>query len=219
MVAAKTPLKTLPGFSQGVRANAALRDVVLAQPICPKSQIRGKMVDGHYEAPEIGPGDENCQRAGGSWWEACEEKGHNPFFRNVERVVTRNVVEENENGEREIVGTRKFIVGGEELNVTSVSTATRLNSGQGVRIKKRRYGYRSLSEMGYNEVCQYRGCIKPITIKHRYGDFCGIEHLQLIAADVEEVTLTRTDHDSVPGQRLRSRGRGVTSFALRSMVS
>lgn len=205
MPAKTSDLKTLPGFSQGVRPNAAIRDVILNQPICPKSQIRGKMVDGHYEAPEIGPDDGNCQLAGGNWWVACEDKGHDPYFRTQERIVTRPQYEEDADGDLVEVSTKRVLLRDRVLNVTSVSTNMRHGSGQAVRFKKRKYGFRSLEEAGYTEVCQFRGCQKPIRIKNaRYGNFCSSEELQLVAADAEEVLLTRTDSGLDTGSEKRS---------------
>lgn len=201
----KSDLKLLPGHSQGVRVNAAIRDVILAQPICPKSQIRGKMVDGHYEAPEIGPDDSNCQLRGGDWWVDCEAKGHDPYFRTQERIVTRPTYAEDEAGDLVEVSTKKVLLRDRVLNVTSVSTNIRLGSGQAVRYKKRKFGFRSLEDMGYAEVCQYRGCQKPIRVKNaRYGNFCSTEELQLVAADVEEVLLSRTDHGLDVGSETKS---------------
>lgn len=201
----KEPGKQLPGFSIGVRENAAIRDVIVAQPICPNSQIRGKMVDGHYEAPEIGPGDENCQLAGWGWWTRCEELGHNPYFMTRERVVTRPKYEEDADGDMVLVSEKKVLLRQEVLNVTSVSPAPFFNSGGTIRRKMQNHGFKRLGEFGYDEVCQFRSCQKPIRIKNStYGNYCSMDHLQLSASRIEEAFLTRTDHPFLAGKERRA---------------
>jgi len=192
--AKKETLEVLPGFSQGVRTGAALRDIAVGQPICPKSQIRGKMVAGNYEPPEIGPGDENCQLAGGEWWVMCEKKGHDPYFRSVRMYSTIDIEEEDEDGNIFVTGTRKKVRKARVVNATQVSPDIAHNSGKGLYRKLKYFGYKRLKDLGFQEVCQYRGCQKPPMYKAEgYGDYCSLEHLNLIAARQEGEYLTKTD--------------------------
>lgn len=185
-------LEKLPGFSQGVRPSAALRDVILAQPICPKSQIRGKIVNGNYEPPEIGPGDENCQLMGGEWWLECEAKGHDPYFQHVRVYHTVDIEETDADGNVFVVGTKKRVVQAKRLNVTSISPDIMQNSGMGVARKIKYLGFKQLKDVGYEEVCQFRACQKPIVYKAEgLGGYCSLEHLNLIAARDERVFLTQ----------------------------
>lgn len=191
----KEMLDKLPGFSQGVREGAALRDVTLAQPICPNSQIRGRIIDGKYEAPVIGPGDENCQLEGREWWVNCDARGHDPYFRDVTRYVTVDIEEEDpETGETFVVGTKKRKLKARAVNATQVSPSVSHNSGMGVSRKIRYLGFRRLKDLGFTEVCQYRGCQKePLYRSEGLGDYCSTEHLNLVAAAEDGEFLTKTD--------------------------
>lgn len=203
-VAREATKKRLPGFStSGTRPNMALKDVILAQPICPKSQIRGKMVNGHYEPPEIGPDDMNCQLEGGQWWIGCEAKGHDPYWNVNNRIVTRTTFAIDEEGDKVPV-EKRIVVEDKRLNVTSVSTSLRVGSGQAVRWKKRYFGFKPISDFGYEEVCHLSRCEKPIKIVSReYGAFCSQAHLQLVAAEENELILTRIDHQYALGEERR----------------
>lgn len=195
MATAKQVLEKLPGFSMGVRAGAALRDVTLGTPICPNSQIRGKMVNGNYEAPDIGPGMENCQLKGGEWWGYCTEQGHDPYFRTVRLYKTVDIEETDpETGEIFVVGTKKKVREVRTVNATQVSPSIMHNSGVGIRRKINFKGYRRLKDLGFEEVCQYRGCQKqPMYRSEGLGDYCSLEHLNLVAAREEGEYLTVTD--------------------------
>jgi hypothetical protein len=185
----------IPGHSSGVRANAALRDILVAQPVCPNSQIRGKMVNGQYEPPEIGPDQENCQRIGYEWWKVCESKNHDPYFRTVVIYHTVDIEETDpETGEVFVVGTKKKKVETKVPNTTRVSPDVAHNSGIGLARKIKYLGYRRLKDLGFAEVCQYRGCQKEPTVRAvGYGDYCGTEHLNLVAARQEGEFLTYTN--------------------------
>lgn len=207
--AAKPKGERLPGFSTARRfPHSGMKDVILAQPICPNSQIRGRMVDGHYEPPENAA--TNCQMGGGKWWIACEEKGHDPYWTKRDRLVTRMTFKIDEEGDK-IPIEKKVYVEERFLNTTSVSTSVRLGSGQSVRWKKRYFGYRPISDFGYEEVCHLGRCQNPIKLVDKeHGAFCSMEHLQLAAADDNEIILVRTDHEWAIGeekriQRLRAR--------------
>lgn len=186
-------LQKLPGFGRGVRVGAALRDVTLGQPVCPNSQIRGKMVNGNYEPPEIGPGMENCQLQGGEWWIECEALGHDPYFRIVTAYQTMDIEETGPDGETYVTGTKKRKIQAKALNATQVSPSIMHNSGQGVRRKIEHRGYRRLKDLGFEEVCQYRACQKaPAYRAEGFGDYCSLEHLNLVAAREEGEFLTIT---------------------------
>ena len=188
-------LEKLPGFSQGVRVGAALRDVTLGQPICPNSQIRGKIVNGNYEPPEIGPGMENCQLEEGEWWVACENRGHDPYFRTVKLYTTVDIEETDpETGEVFVTGTKRKVRTVRVVNATQVSPDIMHNSGVGVRRKINRLGYRRLKDLGFEEVCQYRACQKePQYHSDGLGDYCSLEHLNLVSARQEGEFLSVTD--------------------------
>jgi len=186
--------KKLPGFSSaGTHPHTSLKDRILAVPICPKSQIRGKMVAGHYEAPDIMPGDENCQLAGGRWYLECEAKGHDPYWTTWRRVVTVSVDKLDEAGdlvpiEKRVVRTSRV------LNVTSVSPSVRIGSGGAVRWKKRYFGYKEISDFGYSLVCDFSRCQLPVNfIVDNYGGFCGKQHLAMSAANDRGKIVTRVD--------------------------
>jgi len=211
MTKAATKGKRLPGYSTARRRpHLGQKDVILAMPVCPKSQIRGRVVNGHYEPPEIGPDDTNCQLAGGQWWKMCDEKGHDPYWSTKQRVVTRVKYEVDAEGDK-IPVEKRIVVEDKSLNVTSVSTSVRLGSGQSVRWKKRYFGYRPISDFGYAEACHLGRCQEPATIVSQpYGQFCSTEHLQMAAADDNEIVLVRDDHEFSLGeerkiQRLRKR--------------
>lgn len=178
----------LDGWSSGVRANAALRDVVLGQPICPKSQIRGKLVNGNYEPPEIGPNDMPCSLAGGDWWVMCADKGHEPYFTQGATYHTEDVTEIVD-GVEYVVNTRKRIVRYKRLNATRVSPNVRHDSGTKVAKKVTYHGYKTLESLGFEPVCQFRGCQKPPTVRSQYGDYCDEAHMALVAANEQETFL------------------------------
>lgn len=185
----------LPGFSTArAHPNSGLKDVILAQPVCPNSQIRGRMVDGHYEPPILGPGDENCQLAGGQWWKLCESKGHDPYWSKRQVIRTKMTTAVDEEGDT-IPVEKKIVLTDKVLNATSVSTSLRINSGQGVRWKKRYFGYKSISDFGFAEACHLSRCQEPATtFAQQYGAFCSMLHLQLAAAEDNEIMLSRADN-------------------------
>ena len=195
--AVKSVLQKLQGYSQGVRNSAALRDIVVGQPICPKSQIRGRIVNGQYEPPEMGPGDENCQLAGGEWWVTCAEKGHDPYFRTVKLYTTVDITEVGEDGEAYVTGTKRKIREARVVNATSVSPDIAHSSGLGLARKMKYKGYKLLKDLGIEEVCQYRACQKPtVYTAPGYGDYCSLEHLNLVAARQQGEFLTVENKDA-----------------------
>lgn len=188
-------LKKIPGFSQGVRANAAQRMVKLNRPICPNSkQEFERDRDGRLVPKEKGPDTQNCQLAGGRWWEACEEAGHNPYFATRTWYIPEDKLEEIEPGKW--VKTGEYFIKHQEVvpNIAQVAINIRINNGRGAEDAIKNKGFRRLRDAGYEEVCQFRNCQKPVSPKgtsRKYGEYCSLEHLQLIAADAESIMLTQ----------------------------
>jgi len=179
------PLKKIPGFSQGVRANAAMRRLVMNSPVCPYSQHEytkdafGRMV----------PKDRietNCQLAGGKWWIDCEERGHNPYFTERIRYTMEDVYETDSQGREIKVGEQKITHRVTIPNTVSVPVNRRLNNGRGVIDSMEKKGRRRLKDAGYEEVCQFRNCQNPVNPKFHsvpYGDYCSKEHFNLSVAN------------------------------------
>jgi len=175
-------LKQIPGFSQGVRANSAMRMMKLAAPICPNSQ-RKRNSDGTFA--EIG---QNCQLAGGKWWEMCESLGHNPYFRTRTYYESVDIVD----AEGFITGTKQKPVTVTLPNIVQVPIARRMHNGQGVVNSMAKKGRKRLRDIGYEEVCQFRNCQNPIDPRSRsraFGEYCSNDHLSLIAADQQSIML------------------------------
>src|SRR5687767_4561040 len=101
-------LEKLPGFSQGVRTNSAMRMVKLAAPICPNSQAEYEEgPDGKKRVKDKNPDTaQNCQMEGGEWWIECQEKGHNPYFRTRVWYTKQDTFETDENGDDVLTGTK-----------------------------------------------------------------------------------------------------------------
>lgn len=197
MVATKsmeTQLKKIPGNNSGVRVNAPLRMKKLGQPICPFSKIEMERDYKGDWVPKKGPTDptrQNCQLQGGAWWKDCVAKEHNPYFREVVWYVTED---EFDSDTGELSGTKKFRRSMTLPNIKSVAISPRVNSGLGVRKAKNQKGCVELKELGYREVCQYRGChndVNPGSKSIRYGDYCCDQELALVAADQQGVALHR----------------------------
>ena len=192
MATAKASLLDLPGFSQGVRINSAVRMVKLARPICPNSKLKMvKNEEGKWVRSEVQP--QNCQMAGGEWWKTCEELGHDPYFTNRVWYEPQDIIEEDENGDQIVTGTKRVKHVNRYPNVAQVAVAIRINQGKGARRKIEQAGFKRLPELGYNDVCQFRNCQKPLTPAGRgragFGEFCSREHLTLVAANEQSVML------------------------------
>lgn len=173
----------IKGFSQGVRENSAVRMMKLAAPVCPNSQ-RIRQSDGSFK--EQG---QNCQLAGGKWWLMCEELGHDPYHRTR---VWYETVDEWDTATGELTGTKKLRREAKELNVVQVPIGRRYHSGMGVVNSMERKGRRRLRDLGYEEVCQFRNCQRPIdpkAISPAFGQYCSRQHLALVAADQQQVML------------------------------
>lgn len=186
MAPQKPQLKKLPGFSAGVRVNSAARMVKLARPICPNSKL--KMVkngDGRWVRAEDQP--QNCQLSDEPrWWEMCEALGHNPWETVTTWYEPQDILEEQDDGTFIVTGERRVKHVATRPNIAQVALGIRINSGKGAKFKMERHGFKRLADIGYEEVCQFRNCQKPLSDAGRggeYGNYCGLEHLQLIAAD------------------------------------
>jgi hypothetical protein len=180
--------KKIPGFSQGVRKNSAVRMVNLVAPVCPNSQRRRKS-DGTFE--EVG---QNCQLSGHGWWVMCEKLGHDPYFSNHKTYETIDVTDE----EGYVVGTKKRPVLNRRPNIVQVPVGVRYHSGQGAVNSIRNKGRKRLGDLGYEEVCQFRNCQKEVDKKHiskAFGSYCSREHLALVCADQKSIALTQVDGD------------------------
>jgi len=180
--------KQIPGFSQGVRRNASTRTIKMVQPICPNSkQDMIRTPEGRYiPNPEPDPTRQSCQEDrdenGNSrigWWNACEERGHNPYFTKRVWYSSEDIFDEND----VMTGTKRVRHEIERPNISQVAANIRVNSGRGPLIKQRASGFKRLADLGYEEVCEFRNCQNPATVTSAVGGFCGNEHAQLCAAD------------------------------------
>jgi hypothetical protein len=182
-------LQEIPGWSRGVRDNSAVRMLKMARPICPNSKIEmEKDTRGNYVPKDVGPDRMNCQLQGGEWWKACEEAGHNPYYRTYTWTTTEPVLEEDDKG-RLVKVNDQYIYHTETLpNIAQVAISIRVNSGRGAENAIKKKGFKRLRDIGYFEVCQFRNCQNPVSPKaksRKFGDFCSMNHLQLIAADAQ----------------------------------
>lgn len=179
---AEKELKKVPGFSQGVRVNAAMRTVKLIRPICPNSQSK-RNSDGSFSY--IG---QNCQLAGGQWWVACEAAGHNPYVTKTTYYETVDVYDD----EGFVVSTKKRPIIIERPNVVQVPLSRRMHSGNGVKNSMEKKGRRRLADFGFEEICQFRNCMNAVNKKYispAFGSYCSFDHMSLVAADAQEIML------------------------------
>ena len=205
--ASKSDLKKLPGFSVGVRENAAVRMITLAQPICPNSQVEMMTTPEGRVVPSRSnnPGRQNCQKLGHGWWKECEARGHNPYF--SERVWYEQYEDVDPETQEILAKRRKHsgnpckACGQSHLypNVAQVAANPRINGGQGPRFKVEHHGFKRLSEIGYEEVCEYRNCQKAIKVTSRVGNYCGRLHAALVGADIQEEFLHQIKDQFVGG--------------------
>lgn len=212
--AKKTSLQDIPGFSQGVRVNAAQRMMKMNRPICPHSKIQMEFDERGRPVVKEGPSIQNCQLEGGEWWVRCEERGHDPYFRTRKWYTVQDRLEESElpDGTKALVKTGEFRIPHEarEPNLAQVALNIRINNGRGVE-DARKKGFRRLEEAGYKDVCQFRNCQKDVTkagSSRIYGLYCSKEHLRLVAADQESILLTQgalLPVDARTAQRKRER--------------
>lgn len=201
-------LKVIPGSSIGVADTAAVRDVVLAQPICPHSRIPMiRTPDGRGFMPDPSkPNVDNCQLKGGQWWIACEKLGHDPYFRTQKTEVPEPSYELDDKGRMIKTGEIVVLYEDRRPNCTSVSPNIRHDSGTKVMRKIRDHGFKRLAEIGYDEVCQYFHCQNPVNPKYtatRIGSFCSYKHFALVAADEREEVLPHANGQTDVGAERR----------------
>lgn len=191
------PLR-IPGFSQGVRDNAAMRRLVMNAPICPHSQKQyTKDQYGNMVPKETG--EQNCQLAGGQWWVDCEARGHDPYFTTKVHYTVEDVYETDAQGRDIKVGEQRIAHREIRPNLVTVPMNRRINNGKGVIDSMQKKGRRRLrdaisphSPAGYIEVCQFRNCEKPVNPKYHsipLGDYCSRGHFQLSAANEKGIKL------------------------------
>lgn len=193
--AKKEELKVLPGFSQGVKLNAAARLITMARPICPFSKITMELDSNGRPVPIKTPGREpNCQlnEEDPRWWETCEARGHDPYYITHEWYTKEDIIEPDEQGR--LVKKGETLIPHKErvLNTAQVGAAININNGRGPREAIEKKGFRLLRQMGYAEVCQFRNCQKPVTpegISRKYGQYCGKEHMSMVGAVTEEMVI------------------------------
>lgn len=126
---------------------------------------------------------EPCQRLGGQWWENCE---HDPYYSHVEREINEPVIEEHEDGTREIVGRRVTVVEDVVPNIRQIGTMRNQSSGVGVE-KALAKGFKHLPDMGIQPMCEYLNCFShDIAVRSRYGNFCSEGQARQVALRVLE---------------------------------
>jgi hypothetical protein len=193
MATQSEPLKKIPGFSQNVRLNSAMRTIKLNSPICPNSQAKYETTpEGKKVRVDRGLNEQNCQMGGGKWWIDCEARGHDPYFTSREWYTQEAVYETDEQGRELLVGQRRIRHSDRRPNVVQVPLARRMHSGQGVKNSMEKKGRRRLTEAGYEEVCQLRNCQNPVNKKWQtpaFGGYCSREHMEVVAADAQGLML------------------------------
>lgn len=188
---AKAEKNTIPGFTMGVRENASIRMVKLASPICPYSkQEMERTPDGRWIPKQNTNPTSNCQLAGGEWWKDCEARGHDPYYSTRTWYTTQDIYEKSEDGFDVLTGTKTIRHSERRPNIIQCPVGLRYGGAQDPLYKLRRSmtvkGRKRLAEIGYEEVCQYRNCQRPISKRarsRRVGDYCSVEHMELVAAD------------------------------------
>lgn len=208
--------KEIPGFSQGVRINAAGRTVKMVRPICPNSKMDMiRTPEGRWiPNPTPDPGRQNCQRMGGRWWEYCVKQGHNPYYSVREWDESRPRYDETGKLlETEVIHHRE-----EYPNIAQVAAHIRLNSGRGPEYKMRYGGFKRLKDLGFEEVCQFRNCQKVARYTSNVGLYCSQDHASLVAADAQGEFLTQiTDKEFDLGSEVgirRKRAEGLQKAAM-----
>ena len=199
--AEKSPvaLKKIPGFTMGVRQNSAVRMVKLASPICPYSKVEMERTpDGRWVPATNANLTANCQLGGGKWWEECEERGHDPYYSTRTWYTTKDQWEEDEDGNQLLTGTKTIRHEERRPNIIQCPVGLRYGGANDPVYKMRRSmetkGRKRLHTIGYEEVCQFRNCQRPVNKRYRsrrIGDYCSLEHLQLIAADWQGTKLVQ----------------------------
>ena len=218
-MAFKKKLEKIPGFSQGIRENAAARMVKMAQPICPNSKLEMETTPEGRIIPKrtSDPNRQNCQKLGVGWWIHCEEAGHDPYFSTRVWYSKEDKFETDEaTGEQVKTGERTVRHATKYPNISQVAAHVRVNSGRGVEFKMRRHGFKRLKDIGYEEVCQFRNCQKPVTVRSNVGLYCGKQHAALIGADAQSMFLVQLTGRFEAGSEMeiqQKRNRGLIEAA------
>lgn len=181
--------EVLPATSRGLRHNVGLRMLKMCRPICPNSRIEMEQDSaGNWRAKGRGPDEMNCQLNGGRWWIACEERGHEPYW-TVSRWYTQReilqeiVVDGAKTGEFEVEKVARVPHEVRRPNLAQVAIARNINNGRGPEDAIQRKGFKYLGTLGFEEVCQYRNCMRAVNPKHvidGLGRYCSQRHLRLV---------------------------------------
>lgn len=162
--------------------NRALRTIKMAQPIHAECQFPPRL----------------------RWWDKCMEKGHDPYITDEEVPVQKKIYEKDEDGDtylKEVRETTKIVP---HLNTTQVSTDAGINDGKGPELFKMTKGFKELSELGYEPLCEMYDCWLKATIGTVYGAYCSKEHARLVGANEEGIFLIVND-----GKKRRAQLRGI----------
>ncbi len=195
--APKEKKQSLPQLQIGVRETSNIRMILLAAPRCP---VVSDPNSDKYT------GEVNCQVETANavgWWNTCENRGHDPYFSTTKRARKVPVFSTVEGEEDIITGYREKVTTTRTLNTVRVPLGTRYNSGRAVQQSIARKGRKTLTEMGYNEKCEFRNCELDATFRSKYGNFCGDRHARLIGADVEGIALAVPEKRSEREKDLR----------------
>lgn len=171
--------KKNPYRSMGVNENAALRMVKMVQPLCP-IPAAGKREEFDKLFPEY-LGQVSCQagRYRRGWEKECEAAGHNPYYYTRRQVVIEPVIGD----DGMITGQKQRILETSGPNVNPVALDVGHDSGEAV-IKAIARGFKYMTDLGYEEICQFRACESPVKVKTRFGNYCTERHARLIGARV-----------------------------------
>ena len=141
-------------------------------------------------------GGDNVPR---DWYLACD---HDPYVTLVEisRKVPRYEDVPGEDGEptgtRRVVGTDTLVDYEPRPNLTDVTLSTRVNSGKGVEMARRK-GFILPEELvspsfpgGIAPMCQFRGCTWQKDLRtYKWGTFCREDEARLVGTDEKGMTL------------------------------
>jgi hypothetical protein len=179
----KEELKTLPTSQGAIRLRSAGREVKLILPVCPEGQLRDEQGN---------PTSVDCKKemnGARGWWDLCESKGHNPYFRHLVKYRIEDNWVTHEDGSEEAVGKKRIKTKDEWVpNVRGISWAPNVSSGQSIQKAIARRGAKRLEEMGYREVCMLAECMQPAEFfSVRYGAYCKESHARVAAASVSGV--------------------------------
>jgi hypothetical protein len=172
---AKKDLKIIPWERTGVRLANGGRTMKMIQPVCPQSAVGSGCEMLHSDT---------------AWWVECEKKGHNPYYQVSEEKTQVPIVAETEDGRKLITGYEEEIELVESIRTNQVVFNNRVDSKQGVELKRFLHGWKHPEEMGFAPMCEFRNCFAPNPeIKTRYGNFCSEDEARIVIADERHVVL------------------------------